>query len=242
MMIADYEKQVYTAVLGKIIGVYLGRPIEGWSKQQIEETFGTIEGYVHEALKVPLVVADDDISGTFTFIKALRHSGLYETTPADFFGKTWLNYLWENQTVLWWGGMACSTEHTAFLRLKAGIPAPLSGAIATNGKIVAEQIGGQIFIDAFGMVAPGNTALAAKLARQAASVSHDGEAVNAAIVVAVMVSTAFVEKDMEKILDIGVSAIPRDSLIAQVHNDVRNWCRTDGNWNKTYQRIARKYG
>ncbi len=242
MMIADYEKQVYTAVLGKIIGVYLGRPIEGWSKQQIEETFGTIEGYVHEALKVPLVVADDDISGTFTFIKALRDSGLYETTPADFFGKTWLNYLWENQTVLWWGGMACSTEHTAFLRLKAGIPAPLSGAIATNGKIVAEQIGGQIFIDAFGMVAPGNADLAAKLARQAASVSHDGEAVNAAIVVAAMVSTAFVEKDMEKILDIGVSAIPRDSLIAQVHNDVRNWCRTDGNWNKTYQRIARKYG
>ena len=27
---ADYEERVYAGVLGKIIGVYLGRPFEGW--------------------------------------------------------------------------------------------------------------------------------------------------------------------------------------------------------------------
>ena len=26
----DYEEKVYAGVLGKIIGVYLGRPFEGW--------------------------------------------------------------------------------------------------------------------------------------------------------------------------------------------------------------------
>ena len=42
-------------------------------------------------------------------------------------GQTWLNYLIERKTILWWGGLGNSTEHTAFLRLKDGITAPESG-------------------------------------------------------------------------------------------------------------------
>ena len=55
-MIHDYEKQLYTALLGKVIGVYLGRPFEGWSKQQIQEKWGAITGYVHKDCDVPLAV------------------------------------------------------------------------------------------------------------------------------------------------------------------------------------------
>ncbi|MBR5025117.1 MAG: ADP-ribosylglycohydrolase family protein, partial [Victivallales bacterium] len=119
---------------------------------------------------------------------------------------------------------------------------PQSGSIETDGKTVAEQIGAQIFIDGFGLVCPGDPQLAAKLARKAASVSHDGEAVNAAVVVAGMEAAAFVEKDMEKLLDIGVSLIPKNSLIAKLHRDVRAWCKKDGDWRKTYDRINEKYG
>lgn len=68
------------------------------------------------------MVSDDDISGTLTFIRALEDSGLYGETPAEFVGDTWLNYLIPQQTVLWWGGMGVSTEHTAYLRLKQGLP------------------------------------------------------------------------------------------------------------------------
>ena len=32
--------------------------------------FGEINYYVHEHLDVPLIVTDDDISGTFTFLRA----------------------------------------------------------------------------------------------------------------------------------------------------------------------------
>ena len=32
---ADYEERVYAGVLGKIIGVYLGRPFEGWTYERI---------------------------------------------------------------------------------------------------------------------------------------------------------------------------------------------------------------
>lgn len=101
--------------------------------------------------------------------------------------------------------MGNSTEHTAFLRLKKGLPAPQSGSISTNGKIVAEQIGAQIFIDGWGMIAPGDPEQAAEFARKASSVSHDGEAIYGAQVIAAMEAQAFVENDLNKLLDTSTS-------------------------------------
>ena len=239
----DYEKQVYAAVLGKTIGVYMGRPFEGWWKRSIEPKWGSIDRYVNEDVGKPLVVADDDISGTFTFVKALADwAGDPRAVDPAFFGETWRNYLIENLTILWWGGVSLSTEHTAWMRLKQGVESPESGSMKRNGRIVAEQIGAQIFIDAFGMVAPGDPDLAEKFADGAARVSHDGEAVLAAKVVARMVAAAFVEKDMEKVLDVGAATLPPDSLLAQVHRDVRGWARENGDWRRTYDRIFEKYG
>ena len=194
----DYAERVYAGVLGKIIGVYLGRPFEGWRYNDIIAKLGDIEYYVHDKLRVPLIVTDDDISGTFTFLRALPDYGnSREITPAQI-GQTWLNYLIEEKTVLWWGGMGNSTEHTAYLRLKSGIPAPKSGSIELNGKVVAEQIGAQIFIDGWAMVAPGDPDLAVELAGRAARVSHDGEAVNAAQEEAAIETLAFDESDKDK--------------------------------------------
>ena len=160
----DYAERVYAGVLGKMIGVYLGRPFEGWTYERITRELGEITGYVHERLGKPLVVADDDLSGTFGFVRALSDRGYpSDLSPAQI-GETWLNAIIEGRTILWWGGFGNSTEHTAFLRLKAGVPAPASGSIATNGTTVAEQIGAQIFIDGWGMLCPGDPERAADFA------------------------------------------------------------------------------
>ena len=238
----DYIERVYAGVLGKIIGVYLGRPFEGWKHQRILSELGEIWDYQHERLGVPLVVADDDISGTFTFLRALPdHGGSAELTAAQI-GQAWLNYIVENRSILWWGGMGNSTEHTAFLRLKGGISAPQSGAIATNGKTMAEQIGAQIFVDGWALVAPGNPRLAAELAGKAGSVSHDGEAVYAAQLVAAMEAQAFVEPSIDQLIETGLKYLPSNCLIAQLVNHVRNWHREDGDWRVTRERIEQKYG
>src|SRR5215813_7566126 len=71
----DYLERTYAGVLGKIIGVYLGRPFEGWSYERIMAELGEITDYVHAKLKMPLIVTDDDISGTFTFLRALPDYG-----------------------------------------------------------------------------------------------------------------------------------------------------------------------
>ena len=245
---SDYAERVYAGILGKIIGVYLGRPFEGWTYEQIMGKLGEIKYYVNDRHDLhlrnhQLVVTDDDISGTFTFLRALPdYNNSLKLTPTQI-GQTWLNYILENRTILWWGGLGNSTEHTAFLRLKDGIPAPLSGSTALNGKVVAEQIGAQIFIDGWGLISPGDPALAADLARRAASVSHDGEAIYGAQVIAALIAESFIESDLNKLLTTATALIPSDSIIYHLIDDIRNWHAADPHdWHATRSKLAAQYG
>jgi ADP-ribosylglycohydrolase len=244
----DYVERAYAGVLGKIIGVYVGRPFEGWSYERIMAELGEVNYYVHDRQDAAvknrmLVVTDDDISGTFAFLRALPNYGnSRDLTPAQI-GETWLNYLIDRRTILWWGGLGNSTEHTAYLRLKNGIPAPRSGSIELNGAEVAEQIGAQIFIDGWAMVAPGDPEFAADLARRAASVSHDGAAIHGAQIVAAMEAHAFVESDLNALIDTALRFIPNDSVIRRLIHDVREWhAQHPDDWRATRERIAAHYG
>ncbi|MDE0114655.1 MAG: ADP-ribosylglycohydrolase family protein, partial [Albidovulum sp.] len=238
----DYLERVYAGILGKLIGVFLGRPFEGWEYRRIMRELGPIEGYVHDRLGEPLVVTDDDIAGTFTFLRALEDYNLSENLTSREIGMAWLNYIVENRSILWWGGKGISTEHTAWLNLKRGVPAPDSGSIASNGRTVAEQIGAQIFIDGWALVSPGKPELAAKLARAAARVSHDGEAVHAAIFWASMEAEAFVENNIDRLIETGLSFIPTGCLIQKLVEDVRKWHSLNADWRDTRQKIEDRYG
>lgn len=238
----DHLERVYAGVLGKLIGVYIGRPFENWTHQEIVSKLGHIRYYVHEQFNEPLVITDDDVSGTFQFVRALEEHGASVDLKAADIGRTWLNNVIEHKTIFWWGGRGVSTEHTAFLNLQHGIAAPDSGSIKTNGKTVAEQIGAQIFIDGWALVSPGNPKVAAKLAFEAGSVSHDGESVYAAQLWAAMEAEAFTNKDVDHLLDTGLSVIPQDCLIAQVITQVREWAKVDGDWLRTRQQIEDNYG
>ena len=241
MTMKKYENQIYAGVLGKILGVYLGRPVEGWSYEKIQETFGEINYYVHDKVHVPLIVADDDISGTFGFFRGIPDYGYKRDTTAKEFGLTWLNYIIENRTILWWGGLGRSTEHTAFLNLKNGMDAPESGAIETNGKTLAEQIGAQIFIDAIAMACPNDPDLAVELVRAAASVSHDGLAVEAACHLAALEAMAFEEKDIDVLLD-RAAAYVNDKELLDIIADVRWICKKEKDWRKVRAYLDPKYG
>lgn len=239
---SDYTERVYAGVLGKIIGVYLGRPFEGWTYERIMAELGEVNFYVHERFDEPLVVTDDDISGTFTFLRALPDYGNRQDVTPEQIGQSWLNYIIENRTILWWGGLGNSTEHTAYLRLKEGIKPPKSGSMELNTKVVAEQIGSQIFIDGWAMVAPGDPELAASFAQRASSVSHDGEAIYGAQVVAAMEAQAFVESDINRLIDTGLSFIPKDSTIARMIDEIREWHAREPDWHRARDLIAAKYG
>lgn len=241
MGITTYKNQIYAGVLGKILGVYLGRPVEGLSYEDILKTFGDIKYYVHEKVGVPLIVADDDISGTFGFFRAIEDNYFDKKLSAKAFGDTWLNYIIEDKTILWWGGLGRSTEHTAFLNLKHGIEAPKSGAIETNGRTLAEQIGAQIFIDAIAMACPDNPDLAVELVKKAASVSHDGIALEAACHLAALEAMAFTEKNLEKLFDRAGDYV-KDRQLKDMIEDVRSICKEEADWRKVRAYLDPKYG
>ena len=242
---ADYLEKTYAGVLGKIIGVYIGRPFEGWTYERITSELGPIWYYVNEKLGKPLIVPDDDITGTFTFIRALDDYDLGTRDGdrwSESIGKTWLNYIVEKKSILWWGGIGRSSEHTAYARLAAGIPAPRSGSIAENGAIIAEQIGAQIFIDGWGMVSPGDPERAAWFAGQAGRVSHDGESVYAAQVIAALEAAAYTEPDMAQMLETAFRQIPSDSLIRRLADELRNQRARGDRWENGYQLLHDSYG
>lgn len=235
-------EKTYAGVLGKLIGVYLGRAVEGWTYEAIRETFGEVADYVNHRVNWPLIVPDDDISGTFLFYRALEDNGFPRDIDARTIGDTWLNYIVEDKTVLWWGGLGRSTEHTAYLRLKNGIAAPASGSIAMNGKGMAEQIGSEIFIDTWAMVNPADPDRAAAMARAAGSVSHDGVAVEAACLLAAMQAAAYEESDIDKLLDLGLR-FSRSNELNGVIADVREQCaRAGDDWRAVRAWLGANHG
>lgn len=192
----DYAERAYAGVLGKLIGVYLGRLFEQWSNERIECELGEIRYYVHEKLNVPLVVTDDDITGTFTFFRALADHAVTPDLTSAQIGETWLNYIIPLQSILWWGGIGMSTEYTAWHRLANGIPAPQSDSIALNGKTVAA-----------------------------------------------LVAAAFVESDINRLIDLAVAQIPADSLLRRMIADVRAWhAENPANWRATLHLFRTTYG
>ncbi len=241
MTIEKYADSIYAGVLGKIIGVYLGRPVEGWAYEKIERELGEVNYYVNEAVGAPLVVADDDISGTFGFFRALEDNNYSRDIMPKDIGDTWLNYIIEDKTILWWGGLGRSTEHTAFLRLKQGIPAPESGSIRLNGTTIAQQIGAQIFMDAFAMMSPGDPDQAVSLIRKAASVSHDGIAVEAASFLGAMEALAFDIKSLDEIMRIAMKYVTSD-LLKRVIGDMQMICARESDWRKVRAWLDERYG
>src|SRR5262249_44480618 len=100
----------------------------------------------------------------------------------------------------------------------------------------------QIFIDGWAMLAPGDPEFAADLARRASSVSSDGEAIHAAQVLAAMEAQAFVEPDIDALIDTGLTFIASDSTIRRLIDDVRRWHAAEPDWRNTRQRIEETYG
>ena len=235
------EEKIYAGVLGKIIGVYHGRPVEGWSYERIRDSFGQVDYFVNGRMNLPIMLPDDDISGTFAFFRALEDFGYPKQLTPEQVGKAWLNYIIEEKTILWWGGLGRSTEHTAFLNLKAGIAAPGSGSHAQNGPWIPAQIGAQIFMDAFALASPNDPDRAAHMVRAAASVSHDGIALDAAVLLGTMEAMAFGERNVDKLLDAGLKYVSDNHLLSVIEA-IRNQCAKTDDWHEVRAWIAANHG
>ena len=233
----EYLEKTYASWLGKNIGIRLGAPVEGWTYEKIKEKYPVMNDY---PVDYGIFAADDDSNGPLFFIRALLESNNIE---AKDIGDTFLNYIQEYAGFFWWGGVGVSTEHTAYENLKNGISPPQSGSIATNGRAIAEQIGGQIFIDCWAYVAGYDPYLAKKLAIKAASVTHDGNGIQGAIFVATAITLAYQREDIYEVLDEALSFLDKRMEYYKVAKEIINFYQNHrDNWLDCFEYIRNNYG
>ncbi len=193
-------------------------PIKGYTPGQ-SEAFARFGLSVHCPLSqrenIRYMESDDDIRYTVLGLLMLEEKGL------DFdswdIGKHWHNYLQYSQV--------CTAETQAYLNF-AQVTSHFHGDKPADwaGKIewvrsyfnpYREWIGAQIRADGFAYGAAGQPELAAELAWRDASFSHVKNGIYGEMFVAAMIAAAFVEKDSQKLIEIGLAQIPANCRLSE---------------------------
>jgi len=185
---AEFRDKVYACWLGKSIGGTLGMPVEGSRSMHTLTFFDPIP-----EKQLP----NDDLDLQLLWLKALQERGT--DINARILGEYWLKYV----PVDW------NEYGIGKMNMKRGILPPVSGQYANNKW--RDSNGAWIRSEIWACVAPGCPSLAARYAYEDASVDHGGaEGTFAEVFTATVESAAFVESDIDKLLDIGLSYIPKN--------------------------------
>ncbi|MBQ9359354.1 MAG: ADP-ribosylglycohydrolase family protein, partial [Abditibacteriota bacterium] len=143
---------------------------------------------------------DDDTSYQIIGLLGLEKYGPHLTSEQ--IGRLWM----ERITI---GLPEYLAEGIALERLRKGIMPPESG-----DHPVGNAIGGQMKGEIWGLVCPGRPDLAAEYARRDGVVAHKEDGVYGEMFVAAMISEAFVESDVKKIIRRALLEIPAESKYA----------------------------
>ena len=189
----EYRSKVLGCWMGKNIGGTLGAPFE-WRRQVNNVTF-----YTQDLGGEPL--PNDDLDIQLLWLIALEEQGV--EIDAQLLGEYWLLYV----TPHW------SEYGTAKINMRSGLLPPLCGTYSNDYK---DSCGAFIRSEIWACIAPGFPHLAAQLAYEDAILDHgDGEGTYAEVFSAALESAAFVERDIKKLIEIGLSYIPPDCGVAQ---------------------------
>lgn len=213
--------QVHGGWLGEIIGSALGTAVEGYKSSRIWEVFGEITDYVK-----PPETLNDDITFELALLEAFNEKG-YELTSDDIADK-WVGYI----------PFAYTAEEVALNHLRHGIYPPESGYLANPYR---EMIGAAMRAAVCGALAPGNPKLAAELAWKDGRISHYNNGILAEVFNAVVVSMAYVEKDMRVILDKAMQTIPKDSEFFTVMDFAYKACEQSSDYRQAWDLCETKY-
>lgn len=217
----EFEAQILSGWTAQICGGAFGTALEGYTTDNLRRTFGEIRDYVRKPNTF-----NDDITYELAFLKAFAAKG-YQVTSEDI-AEEWVALI----------PFGWSAEDVALRNLKSGIYPPESGRFNNSFR---EWIGAQMRGAICGMVAPGNPGQAAHLAWLDGVISHSNNGVLGEVFNAIMVSMAFIEKDVRAILKLAVGLIPEDSEYYAVVSDTLHRCMTAESWEEPWRQCELKY-
>lgn len=218
---AALKEQIRAGWYGQLIGGALGTQIEGYCTDNIYKVFGEVTGYLR-----PPETYNDDITYEIAFLDAFSKQG-YQITPDDIAYK-WLELIADGY----------SAEEVALRNLRNGMFPPESGI---HNNYYSDWIGAQMRTPIHGMAAPGNPGLAAKLAAMDSCISHSNNGIIGGVFNAILVSLAFVVKDMKQLVMDAIACLPKDSEFHQVVADTLVQCQEHSNWREAWKACEIKF-
>ena len=188
----EYLDKLHACWLGKNIGGTLGAPYEGNRAFLDVKSFNTPEGE-------PL--PNDDLDLQLVWLIALERTGV-KAFSTNTLAEYWLDWICPH-----WNEYGLAKTN-----LKAGLLPPMSGEVdndkwkTSNGAWIRSEI--------WAALAPGMIDVAIKYATMDGMVDHGvSEGTVAEIFTATLQSAAYVESDILKLINLGLSKIPTSSMV-----------------------------
>ncbi len=199
----NYYNKVLGSWIGRVVGDFIGIPVELKSYEDIKSIYGKITNYP-EAIDLDHV-NDDEMYEIIALI-ALEKYGVDIT--AKEIAHEWVNLLNREDYVF-------TAEKIALNNLKAKIQPPQSGIL---NNFYFDFIGAQMRADIWGLITPGCPNLAKKYAEIDGSISHAGVGVEGEVYIAVIISQSFFENDIRKNIEMALQYLPseKESLYSQM--------------------------
>jgi ADP-ribosylglycohydrolase len=197
----EYYNKVLGSWLGRIIGDFVGAPVEFMPYFDRKNKYGDITGYPEP---INLAYVNDDEMYEICALIALLKNGI-NLTSKDI-AEEWVNRLYT---------MNFTAEKVAINNLKEGISPPESGVYNNP---YYDAIGAQMRADIWGQISPGCSTIAKYYAELDGSISHAGIGIEGEVFIAVLISQAFIEKKIEQNIIKALKFLPKakDSLYTQM--------------------------
>lgn len=134
----------------------------------------------------------------------------------------------------------CSNQYARQL-MDLGLEPPLTGRVVLN-PWAEFNISGQFLCETFGLLAPAMPETAARIGCHYTSVAVDREPLQTTQLFTAMIATAFVERDIDRILAAGLAAIDSDSQLREIVADLRRWRgQFPNDWRAARRLVKQKY-
>lgn len=213
----------------KVLGCWLGKNAGGTLGEPLEERFGRIEMF--EVSWYPELppggIPNDDLELQLVWFQVLQEKGPGLTS--DDLAQAWLDCIAYN-----WDEYGLSKAN-----LRRGLRPPVSG---WHDNWFKDCMGSPIRSEIWACVSPGAPGIAARYALQDSVCDHaGGESVYGEIFNAVVESSAFVESDRLRLIEIGLSAIPESSLTSRAIRRVTELHRVGAGWKEARERIRTEF-
>jgi hypothetical protein len=132
-------------------------------------------------------------------------------------------------------------EHAVFRKNYArGLLPPMTGRF--NNLSRTERIVAPTRSEIWACISPGNPALAAGLAGSDGVLDDSGNAVYAEQFLAALEAAAYVESDIDRLVETALHVMPINSRFVRLVKDVRRWCQQSSNWQHVRRLVIRDYG